>query len=140
MKNEKLYRYTKKGKLGPIYFQIEDNKVALTPFAVSKDGIRFFCCDSYIGELVDTGIDIICVSENIYFLYNSIEKIGKYVNFKQANWNNIENKKKKDYFFKKLDLKGICYFYLAKSLDISILISKNCLYFFIFEKKIHFSF
>ena len=134
VKNGKLYRYSRQGKLGPIAFQIEDDKVSLTPFAVSKDGVRYFCCDSFIGELVDTGIDIICVSENIYFLYNSIEQIGRFVNFENTTGNFTPQTRRLDYFqvrdlnsmLKKLDLREICYYYLAKALEITFLISRNC--------------
>ena len=134
VKNNKLYRYSPQGKLGPIAFQMEDDKVALTPFAVSKEGVRYFCCDSFIGELVDTGIDIICVSENIYFLYNSIEQIGRFVNFENTTAMLTPQTRRLDYFqvkdlnsmLKKLDLREICYYYLAKALEITFLISRNC--------------
>ena len=142
VKNNKLYQYNRSNKLGPITFQIEDNKVSLTPLAVSKDGSRYFCCDNYIEELVDTGTDIICMSENIYFLYNNLDKTGKYINFdkktfwKQGFYNKLHSREFV-HSENKLDIRNIAYYYFDKNTDITILITKNCkfnilfLYFYI---------
>lgn len=129
IKNGKLYKYHKNIKLGPIVFQIEESKVLLTPFAVSKDGTHFFCCDNYISELVDTGTDIICRNETIYFIFNSFEKIGKYINFEQGLMQNDRNSLKKtdsSFLLKELEIKNVCYYYFVKNVDVLVLITKNC--------------
>lgn len=115
---------------------MEENKISLTPFAISKDGTFFFCCDTYISELVDTGTDLFCLNETIYFLYNSLDKIGKYINFEKCILQKIlksnPNNNEKSSFSKELEIKNVCYYYIEKSLNTTILITKKCNFFYLF--------
>lgn len=162
VKKNKLYKYSKNKKIGPLSFSIENGKLSLTPFAVSRDGkclfieIRFllnielllifflkfffsiqlkiymfilgtkyFCCDNYIGDVIDTGTDIICIKENIFYIYDVLTVSGKYVELRPNNKAKIDDKMFSS--MKESDLKNVCFYFVDKEGRLCLMITKTCI-------------
>ena len=127
IKNGKISEFSEKNKENPLEFHIENDRVSLKPIATSNG--LYFCCDSYIGEIVDTGNDIICVHENIYFLYNNKENIAKFIDlqkFSEGKSQEFCKNKENDEKMSIKALKDVCYYYIEKKADFLVLITKNC--------------